>query len=78
MRLAKKIISRIDAIEHTAYCEPFVGMGGVFFRRNMRPKAEFINDYNGEVVNLFILRLTNKIVLQPLAKSFNLASTIKH
>ncbi|NRA86864.1 MAG: DNA adenine methylase [Rhizobiales bacterium] len=57
IRLAKKIITRINTIEHTAYCEPFVGMGGVFFRRNMRPKAEFINDYNGEVVNLFrILR----------------------
>ena len=55
IRLAKKIIARINAIEHTAYCEPFVGMGGVFFRRNIRPKAEFINDYNGEVINLFRL-----------------------
>lgn len=56
-RLAKTIITRINAIPHDTYCEPFVGMGGIFFRRNRRPKAEFINDFNGEVVNLFrILR----------------------
>ncbi|PCI85794.1 MAG: DNA methyltransferase [Hyphomicrobiales bacterium] len=56
-RLAKTIITRINSIEHDTYCEPFVGMGGIFFRRNMRPRAEFINDFNGEVVNLFrILR----------------------
>lgn len=35
------------------YAEPFVGMGGVFLRRNTRPKAEVINDYNGDVANLF-------------------------
>lgn len=28
-------------------------MGGIFFRRNVRPNAEVINDRNGEVVNLF-------------------------
>lgn len=56
-RLAKTIITRINATPHDTYCEPFVGMGGIFFRRNRRPKAEFINDFNGEVVNLFrILR----------------------
>ncbi|MFI0845620.1 hypothetical protein [Mesorhizobium sp. IMUNJ 23232] len=32
--------------------EPFVGMGGVFFRRTRRPPAEVINDGNGEVSNL--------------------------
>lgn len=31
----------------------FVGMGGVFFRRDRKPPAEVINDRNGEVVNLF-------------------------
>lgn len=56
-RLAKRIIARIEKIPHTCYAEPFVGMGGVFLRRRLRPTAEIINDAEGEVVNLFrILR----------------------
>jgi DNA adenine methylase len=51
--LAPKIIQRISEIPHTLYAEPFVGMGGVFFRRPARPDAEAINDYSGEVINLF-------------------------
>lgn len=52
-RLAATIIERIDAIPHKTFAEPFVGMGGVFFRRRFKPKAEVINDLNGEIVNLF-------------------------
>jgi DNA adenine methylase len=52
-KLAKTIIKHINAIPHKAYCEAFVGMGGIFFRRKSRPKAEFINDFNGEVANFF-------------------------
>ena len=51
--LAKRIIARIEAVPHRCYAEPFVGMGGVFLRRRLRPKSEIINDINGEVVNLF-------------------------
>lgn len=51
--LAKRIGERIESIEHTRYVEPFVGMGGVFFRRSARPKLEVINDINRDVVNLF-------------------------
>ncbi|MGB0683421.1 MAG: DNA adenine methylase [Magnetovibrionaceae bacterium] len=51
--LAKAITARIETISHTLYAEPFVGMGGVFFRRKTRPKAEMINDRNDEIVNLF-------------------------
>ena len=51
--LAAKIVDRIAEVPHTAYVEPFVGMGGIFFRRPTRPDAEVINDRNGEVVNLF-------------------------
>jgi DNA adenine methylase len=51
--LAKRIIERIEATPHRCYAEPFVGMGGVFFRRRQRPAAEVINDLNGEVANLF-------------------------
>lgn len=48
-----RIIERIEAIDHGAYIEPFVGMGGVFLRRRFRPKLEVANDLNGEIVNLF-------------------------
>lgn len=52
-QLAAAIIARINRIPHLTYAEPFVGMGGVFFRRNRAPKAEVINDRNGEVANFF-------------------------
>lgn len=51
--LAKRIGERIEAVEHVRYVEPFVGMGGVFFRRQVRPKLEVVNDINRDVVNLF-------------------------
>lgn len=51
--LAKRIAERIEAIPHGCYAEPFCGMGGVFLRRNKRPKSEILNDLNGEIVNLF-------------------------
>ena len=51
--LHRAIIERIEQIEHKAYVEPFVGMGGVFLRRKWRPKSEVANDLNGEITNLF-------------------------
>ena len=51
--LAKTVIQRINATPHTTYCETFVGMGGIFFRRNHAPKSEVINDWSGDVANLF-------------------------
>lgn len=51
--LAGRLAERITAIPHDRYVEPFVGMGGVFFRRRARPKMEVINDINRDVVNLF-------------------------
>lgn len=51
--LAARLVTRIEAIPHACYAEPFVGMGGVFFRRRSAPKSEVINDYNREVANLF-------------------------
>lgn len=53
--LAKRLTQRIDAIPHDLYAEPFVGMGGVFFRRGRRPRKEVINDISTDVVNLFRL-----------------------
>lgn len=52
-RLAAALCTRIEATAHRAYCEAFVGMGGVFFRRRKAPPSEVINDRNGEVANLF-------------------------
>lgn len=51
--LAKRICAILAATPHAAYCEPFVGMGGVFLRRALRPELEVINDAAGDVVNLF-------------------------
>ena len=51
--LAPRLVKLIAQVPHRTYVEPFVGMGGVFFRRTSRPPAEVINDGNGEVANLF-------------------------
>jgi len=53
--LAKRLVPMIDDIPHDLYAEPFVGMGGVFFRRTRRPRKEVINDISTDVVNLFRL-----------------------
>ncbi len=52
-QLASRLVTMLNAIPHVTYAEPFVGMGGVFFRRSKAPRSEVINDRNGEVVNLF-------------------------
>lgn len=51
--LAKRLCAKIEAIDHTLYAEPCVGMGGVFFRRKYAPKNEIINDISKDVVTLF-------------------------
>lgn len=51
--LAKRIVQRISAIPHITYAEPFVGMGGIFLRRNFRPQAEAINDWSADVATFF-------------------------
>lgn len=51
--LAKTIIPIIEKIPHNIYAAPFIGMGGVFFRRTKKPKCEAINDINSEIVNMF-------------------------
>lgn len=51
--LHQKIIDVINVIPHQTYVEPFVGMGGVFLRRQWKPRLEVMNDLNGEITNLF-------------------------
>lgn len=53
--LSRRLVGIIDSIPHQLYAEPFVGMGGVFFRRTRRPRKEVINDISTDVVNLFRL-----------------------
>jgi len=52
-QLAKKLVAMIEAVPHTTYAEPFVGMGGVFLRRQSKPRVEVINDASGDVANFF-------------------------
>jgi DNA adenine methylase len=52
-QLAARIASMLEQIPHNLYAEPFVGMGGVFLRRSLIPKAEVINDRSGDVITLF-------------------------
>ena len=51
--LAKRLIEQISTVPHTTYAEVFVGMGGVFFRRDRRPRCEAINDWSLDVANFF-------------------------
>ncbi|WP_207903909.1 DNA adenine methylase [Martelella mediterranea] len=52
-RLAKRVSSIIEQTPHDLYAEPFVGMGGVFFRRTLAARCEVVNDYSGDVTTLF-------------------------
>lgn len=51
--LAKILTPKIEAVPHSLYCEVFMGMGGVFFRRTARPKVEAINDRSNDVSTFF-------------------------
>jgi DNA adenine methylase len=52
-RLAKRLAALIEAVPHRVYVEPFVGMGGVFFRRCTAPDLEVINDLSRDVHTFF-------------------------
>lgn len=55
--LATRICQLIEATPHSVYAEAFVGMGGIFLRRQSRPAQELINDGSRDVANFFrILR----------------------
>jgi DNA adenine methylase len=52
-RLGEALARRIEAVPHQTYAEPFVGMGGVFFRRRWAPRCEVVNDVSRDVTTLF-------------------------
>ncbi|GAB4197773.1 MAG: DNA adenine methylase [Thalassobaculales bacterium] len=51
--LARRLVAMIQAVPHTIYAEPFVGMGGVFLRRSVAAKCEVINDLSRDVSGFF-------------------------
>lgn len=51
--LAKRLVGLIDATPHRTYAEPFVGMGGVFLRRQRRPVTEIVNDWSLDVATFY-------------------------
>ena len=51
--LARRLADRIAGVPHEIYAEPFVGMGGVFLKREAAPKVEAINDLSRDVATLF-------------------------
>lgn len=51
--LAGRIVALIERVPHAVYAEPFVGMGGIFLRRRLRPRAEVINDFGRDIATLF-------------------------
>lgn len=51
--LSKELIQLIQATPHDVYAEAFVGMGGVFCRRTVVPRAEVINDASRDVATFF-------------------------
>lgn len=51
--LSRRLVQLIGQTPHTLYGEPFVGMGGVFFRRDRVPQVEIVNDISADVANLF-------------------------
>jgi DNA adenine methylase len=52
-RLGEQLARRIEAVAHDTYAEPFVGMGGVFFRRRWAARREVVNDISRDVATLF-------------------------
>lgn len=69
---ARWVISNLP--QHVTYCEPFFGSGGVFFSKPPSA-AEYINDLDGDVVNLFRVmrdqpeRLAALVELTPYARA---------
>ena len=51
--LSRRLCAIIGDIPHHTFVDVFVGGGGVFLRRDKRPRAEVINDLSGDVANVF-------------------------
>ena len=86
--LARRLIVRIEAIPHTLYAEPFIGMGGVFLRRSRPAQVEAMADALGvtylgnanfsgsDVLSVTTNDLGNSGAGGPLTDSDNVAITV--
>lgn len=52
-QLSARLCAMIEKTPHRVYAEPFVGMGGVFFRRRLAAKVETVNDADRDVITFF-------------------------
>lgn len=52
-KLARAICRAIDRVPHHSYGEVFMGMGGVFLRRQRAAPAEFVNDWSEDVATFY-------------------------
>jgi len=66
--LARRVVTRLRAIPHTTYVEPFVGMGGIFLQRPFRARAEVINDISSDVSNLFRILQRHYVALMDMLR----------
>lgn len=51
--LSRRLVTLIGTVPHQTYAEAFVGMGGIFLRRDTRAPAEVINDWSEDVSTFF-------------------------
>jgi DNA adenine methylase len=51
--LSRRLVALIGSVPHELYAEAFVGMGGIFLRRESRPRSEVINDWSEDVATFF-------------------------
>lgn len=51
--LAARLVPIIAKIPHQLYAEPFIGMGGIFFKRTTAAPVEVVNDGSRDVATLF-------------------------
>jgi DNA adenine methylase len=75
-RLAKLIVKRINETDHKIYAEVFVGMGGIFLRRDQKPKAEVINDYNQELATFYRILQRHYVAFMDMMK-FQLTTRVE-
>lgn len=66
--LAKRLVPLIQSIPHQLYAEPFVGMGGIFLKRELVPKVEVINDGSRDVATFFRILQRHYAAFQEMLK----------
>ena len=67
----KRLLPR--GLANHLYCEPFIGGGALFFE--LQPKRAVINDYNGELINVYrVIRENPDELIEDLRRHENTAS----